>query len=455
VAVESGVRSAWAVPIQDADGVLGVISAYADAVGTPQPAALELVSLYTNLAAAAIARERLLGEVTRRNHILESMRGMMETLTGPLAVQAGVAPALGVLCEGLAAEVVALVGAPAPGEPLAIRVATGARGAEPADEAAAELLDAAGAVLGGPAGVDRARLIGSRIVGAPVTSPQGSLVLAAWWLDPSGIGNDAVDLLEDAARSLCLAVEREEVELAHAEAATLRRSQLLQREFLSHLSHELRTPLTAIHGYASTLRQPDVTWDDVSERRFLGLIEGESARMGRLVADMLDSSTMEAGGLRLDPHWCDLGLAVDAAVGCIAGAAELVDVAVDAAVPELWVDHDRLEQVLVNLIENAVRHGGGGPVAVRAAVDGDVVVIRVCDAGPGFAPELAAHVFQPYVRGETAVPGAGLGLTICRGLVEAHGGTIAVEPSEAGACVRVVLPIEPHPTSEGGDHVRR
>ena len=455
-ATAAGVRSAWAMPIQDADGVLGVISAYADAVGTPQPAALELVSLYTNLAAAAIARERLLGEVTRRNHILESMRGMLETLTGPLAAQAGMTPALEVLCEGLAAGAVALLEGSGDGAAPVVRVATGSTDGEPVPQATEDLVAAAATVLDGPAGIDRARLIGHHIVAAPIEAPQGRLVLAAWWDAPTAIGNDTLDLLEDAARSLSLAVEREEVELAQAESATLRRSQLLQREFLSHLSHELRTPLTAIHGYASTLRQPDVTWDEVSERRFLGLIEGESARMGRLVADMLDSSTMEAGGLRLDPHWCDLALAVDAAVGCVAGAEGAVEVDVGAEVREVWVDHDRLEQVLVNLIDNAMRHGGGDLVRVSASAGDGTVTIRVHDDGPGFTPELAGRVFQPYVRGDTGVPGAGLGLTICRGLVEAHGGDIAVEPSAAGACVRVTLPIEPHPSLEDKvDHVRR
>jgi signal transduction histidine kinase len=167
---------------------------------------------------------------------------------------------------------------------------------------------------------------------------------------------------------------------------------------------------------------------------------------------------MEAGGLRLDPHWCDVALAVDAAVGCLAGAEALVSVEVDDAVPEVWADHDRLEQVLVNLIENAIRHGGGGPVHVSADADRDgaTVTLRVRDDGPGFPPELAARVFQPYVRGDSAVPGAGLGLTICRGLVEAHGGDIVVEPTARGACVRVTIPAEPtFPSGPGGDRVRR
>ena len=121
-------------------------------------------------------------------------------------------------------------------------------------------------------------------------------------------GSDATVLVEDAAHSLRLALEREEAGLAHQEAAALRRSQELQRGFLSRLSHELRTPLTAIRGYASSLLQPDVTWDGESQQRFLARIAAESARLGRLVDDLLDFSAIEAGILRLQPDWCDIPL---------------------------------------------------------------------------------------------------------------------------------------------------
>ena len=172
------------------------------------------MALYTNLAAAAIARERLLGEVTRRNRILEAMRGMLETLTGPLGRARGMAPALGVLCEGLAADAVALLGAPEDGEPpdRAGRHRP-RRPASPGRGHARSWSRRPPSLLDGPAGLDRARLIGDRVVAAPVVAPQGRLVLAAWWRSPTGIGNDTLDLLDDAARSLCLAVEREEVEV--------------------------------------------------------------------------------------------------------------------------------------------------------------------------------------------------------------------------------------------------
>ncbi len=127
------------------------------------------------------------------------------------------------------------------------------------------------------------------------------------------------------------------------------------------MSHELRTPLTAIRGYASSLMAPDVTWDHESQRRFLARIAAESARVGRLVDDLLDFSAIESGVMRLQRDWCDLRLVVEAAVDCLpAHESARVVVACSADLPSIWADHDRLEQVFVNLLSNAFRHNPTG-----------------------------------------------------------------------------------------------
>jgi signal transduction histidine kinase len=276
----------------------------------------------------------------------------------------------------------------------------------------------------------------------------GPALLTAWWSAPPAAGTDALAVLDDAARSLRLALEREALLGAHQEADALRRVTGLQRGFLSRLSHELRTPLTAIHGYASTLRQPDVTWDRESERRFLDSIVAESARMGRLVADLLDSSAIEAGVLRLQPHWCDLALVLEAAVGCVTTDGPAVSLACDPGVAPVWADHDRLEQVFVNLVDNAVRHGAA-PVVVtaRPGVCGEgrpTVEVQIVDQGAGIPPDQVDRVFEPHVRGEGPASGAGLGLAIARGIVEAHGGTITIaRPPAGGTVVQVTLPVDP------------
>jgi signal transduction histidine kinase len=213
------------------------------------------------------------------------------------------------------------------------------------------------------------------------------------------------------------------------------------------LNHELRTPLTAIQGYASTLRQPDVTWDLWSQQRFLDSIASESARMGRLVGDLLDFSAIDSGTLRLVPDWCDLGLVLEAARRCASEAPlALVQLGDFTGLPAIWGDHDRLEQVFVNLIDNAVRHAHGlTRVTVSAEVDakGSSVTVGVADDGCGLPAALAERVFLPHERAATAGPGAGLGLAIARGIVDAHGGTIGLRPSVKGTTVLVTLPVEP------------
>lgn len=447
----SGVQSGWAMPIEGADGVLGVISAYAETVGRPQPAVLELATMYTDLAVAAIERERLLGEVIRRNQILESLRSMLDSLAGPAPDDGVLMPALAALCVGLGAGAVVVGGPADDGIGAVVRRATDVRGGRPPIELEARVVDPIARLLAAP---DRTAALVDTGLDLAVALTNSELVLAAAWADPTDRGDDAADLLADAARSISLALEREDAAAARLEAETLRRSRQSQREFLSRLSHELRTPLTAIHGYASTLRQTDVDWDPDSESRFLDVIVGESARMGRLVADLLDSSTIESGGLRLDRDWCELRLAVDAAVGCVAGAGELVTIAVDPAVAWVWVDHDRLEQVLVNLIDNAVRHGpadGAIDIVARAGPTPGTVAIAVRDGGSGFAADLGERAFLPYVRGDAAAPGAGLGLAVCRGIVDAHGGSI-----HAGdGTVTVVLAAEPGGADlEAREHAR-
>ena len=242
----------------------------------------------------------------------------------------------------------------------------------------------------GPAGA-RGRCPGARRSAAPRRG------LAAPGRPPTTrLTPDAAALLEDAARSLQLALERETSERAHRESAALRRSQELQREFLSRLSHELRTPLTAIHGYADSLLQPDVTWDPESQTRFLRRITTESARLSRLVGDLLDLSAIDANILRLQRDWCDVGLIVDAARACL--PLDVIDrVTVDCGeLPVVWADHDRLEQVLVNLMDNAVRHNPPG-TAVRVTATGSGadcddphVTITVADDGIGVPDELGS-----------------------------------------------------------------
>jgi signal transduction histidine kinase/ABC-type multidrug transport system ATPase subunit len=447
LANEAQVASSWSVPVLGPGGLAGVITVVRPVIGPPQRDQLDLVTLYAGYAASAIERDRLLDQVTARNRLLETIREMLETLAGPVPVADGLVLAVQALRRGLQAHDVVLVIKGGDGT-LECRGAAGPPGAARAARPGPGLLSRAAHVLAAAGQDGQAR---------PVPAAQGDLVLAVTFAAPGGpaallarwrgqkMTADGTALMEDAAHSLQLALEREEAGLAHQEAAALRRSQELQRGFLSRLSHELRTPLTAIKGYASSLMQPDVTWDGESQRRFLARIAAESARLGRLVDDLLNFSAIESGVLRLQPDWCDLGLVLDAAIACLPqAAAAAVEVDADPGLPPVWADHDRLEQVFVNLLGNAFGHNPPGTrVTVQVApAEPAGVAVTVADDGIGMPPDVTAAPFEPMRRRRAPTAGAGLGLSIARGIMAAHGGRLDLERPDRGTRFRVWLPVE-------------
>ena len=147
--------------------------------------------------------------------------------------------------------------------------------------------------------------------------------------------------------------------------------------------------------------QPDVTWDGDSQQRFLHRIAAESARLGRLVGDLLDFSAIESGILRLQPDWCDISLVLDAAVACLPpAAAAMIEVDCDPSLPVVWADHDRLEQVFVNLLDNALGHNPPGTrVSVSAEAAGqDGIASAWPTTAPGLPREIASAPFEPMRR---------------------------------------------------------
>jgi signal transduction histidine kinase/ABC-type multidrug transport system ATPase subunit len=471
-------RSSWSVPFTGASGVTGVITVVRDAPGSPTRDELDLVTVYAGYASSALERDRLLRELTSRNRVLETIREVLETLAGPVALADGLVVALRALKAGLGADEVALLTRNI-GEAPQCRGCVGLDGRQAAPspellETAATALDRRGTVVqplgptgpsgpSGPTGPVRTPTLGPPDTNGThathdldgtdqgwriavwFSAPDEETALAAQWSQ----GNPEPDhqaLMEDAANSLRLALEREASERVHREAVALRSSQALQRRFLSWLSHELRTPLTAIRGYASSLLQPDVSWDGDSQQRFLTRISDESARLGRLVDDLLDFSAIDAGILRLHPDWCDLALVLEAARACVpAPGPEHIALRCPADVPVIWADHDRLEQVFVNLLDNAVRHNPPDTrvyVEVRALEPAHVSVV-VGDDGTGLPDDVDGLSLPAYGRGDRRgrKAGAGLGLSIARGIVAAHGGRLDVERQAIGTRCTVELPV--------------
>ncbi|MGD0981330.1 MAG: ATP-binding protein, partial [Solirubrobacteraceae bacterium] len=370
---------------------------------------------------------------------------VLETLAGPVPLAVGLSAVLHALCQGLQAERVALLtndGAVDDADNWLVVESAGNEVRVPsALTEAASVLRVEGRRNGGATSI--VPRSGDACMAVRFSAPGGGGMLLAQW-NAATAPLDAIALMEDAANSLRLARERQESERAREEASALRRSRALQRGFLSRLSHELRTPLTAIGGYASSLMAPDVTWDDPSEQRFLSRIAAESARLNRLVDDLLDFSAIESSTMRMLPDWCELPPVLDAAIACVTPSHRNV-IAIDCQhdLPVVWADHDRLEQVFVNLLENALRHNPAGTrVWVNATGDEENgVVITVNDDGGGLPDEVAGALFEPRPRGENPSAGAGLGLSIAKGIVDAHLGEITLERLEHGTRFSVRLPV--------------
>jgi signal transduction histidine kinase len=208
----------------------------------------------------------------------------------------------------------------------------------------------------------------------------------------------------------------------------------LKSQLLSTVSHELRTPLASIKGFATTLLRQDVVWGDDTQREFLAIIDQESDRLSELIGNLLDMARVEAGTLRVEPEPTSLRPIVEETVGTFRLMASQYQFQIEMPrrPPQIMADPRRVRQVLRNLLENAVKYSpAGGPILVAVKVHPDAVQIGVADRGIGIQPEHLDRVFDRFYQVDSAstrkVGGSGLGLSICKAVVEAHKGKIWVE----------------------------
>ncbi|HTE53228.1 MAG TPA: DUF4118 domain-containing protein [Kofleriaceae bacterium] len=234
---------------------------------------------------------------------------------------------------------------------------------------------------------------------------------------------------------------------AEVREATVRaRSEELRSSILSVVSHDLRTPLAVILGAATSLRDPASNLDAGGREELLDTVVQEAERLERVLANLLSMTRVETG-LTPAREWVPVeelvGSALTRLERILAGHTVEVDLERELAVS---VDPVLFEHALVNLIENAVKHGAP-PIAVRARRRADEVEIVVEDSGAGLPAGTEDAVFKMFARASSA-PGVGLGLAIVRGVVEAHGGRVIAEPSDAGgARFRLTLPATPQPAA--------
>jgi two-component system sensor histidine kinase KdpD len=312
---------------------------------------------------------------------------------------------------------------------------------------------------GRPAGMGTETLPGTGVTAVPLTA--GGRTLAVLALEPASgaaLGGAGRETLSTFARQGALALER--LELAEeARAAALRaRTEEMRGSLLSAVSHDLRTPLAAITGAATSLRDDDGLTPE-TRRELVQAICEEAERLERLVGNLLDMTRLEAGAVTPRREWVPLEELVVSAVARLEGrmGRRPIEIGIPPDLPLVAVDPVLIEQLFVNLLENAAKYTpAGSPVEVTATAPGQVLVVELSDSGPGLPAGGEERIFEKFFRGAHAgIPGVGLGLPICRAIAEVHGGSVhAFNREGGGAIFRITLPIVGTPPAAASPPVR-
>ncbi len=265
----------------------------------------------------------------------------------------------------------------------------------------------------------------------------GRLVMVSF-KDTEAFSESDRRLLQAIADNIAIAIERSQLTKEAEEARALHEADRLRSQFISSVSHELRTPLTLIKGYSTSLLRQDVSWDDNTQQEFLRIIDEKTDELRDLIDKLLLSAKLEAGALKLEKEPLLIPRLARKVVGEIASRAKKHDFTLEFApsLPVVEADVRCIEQVLRNLIENAIKYSpDGGKVVIAGEAKDGKIIASVSDEGVGIPPEHQDKVFERFYRVDSpltsSAPGSGLGLSIVRGHIEAHGGEVWLE-STAG-----------------------
>jgi two-component system sensor histidine kinase KdpD len=294
------------------------------------------------------------------------------------------------------------------------------------------------------AGAGTDTLPGARSLAIPLGPAREPIAVLALLRNAAApLGADQRGFLVAFCRQAAIALERTVLAERAGVASVRARTEAMRSSLLAAVSHDLRTPLAAITGAATSLRSVSDLGEGV-QRELVETICDGAERLERLVTNLLSMTRLESGAVALRREWVPLDEIVGSALTALEKALAHRDVrtALEPDLPLLAVDPILIEQLLVNLLENALRYAPAGALEIAAKRCDGGVEITVADRGPGLPAEVRAQPFEKFVRGAGARgPGVGLGLAICHGIASAHGGAISAEPRPGGGTIfRVRIP---------------
>jgi two-component system, OmpR family, sensor histidine kinase KdpD len=306
---------------------------------------------------------------------------------------------------------------------------------------------------GRPIGFTRGTPEGVRGLHIPlVAGTKVNAVLSLSAMDPETLLDpERMEMIRAFSNLTALALERCRLAEDARRIQTQIEAERARNALLSSVSHDLRTPLAAITGAASALRDDGSKIGEPARRELADTISEEAERLNRLIGNLLDMTRLESGTLRVKKQWHSLEEVVGASLTRLGPelSGREVNVSLLPDLPLIPMDDVLFEQVVRNLVENAHKYSAAGrPIEINAVVDREQLRLEVADRGEGLAAGEEKRVFEKFYRGSRAAirPGAGLGLSICRGIVDAHGGTIVAAGRAGGGSVFTVnLPLEGAP----------
>jgi len=280
----------------------------------------------------------------------------------------------------------------------------------------------------------------ARYLYIPLKTNENTVGVLGIFLTEPHVSPEEKRLIEAWVGLAAIAVERIKYAEKAREAALLAESDRLRTALFNSISHELRTPLSSIVGSVSTLLEAEGVYSEKARRELLETIHEGAARMERLVSNLLDTARLESGMMQLKIDWCDIEDIIGTSLQRLEGAISRYSVEVEAGrdLPLLRADCVLLEQVMINLIDNAMKYSAcGSGISIAAKADDASISVSVSDRGIGIPEKDLSKIFDKFyrVKHPNHVSGTGLGLAICKGIVEAHGGVIWAESRQGGGSI--------------------